>query len=96
MKNTLFLNIFFIIICVFFIILSFLIDYFFFIPIICFIPFTFKTKYKSKIVHEEIEREGNFFDKTKNEELKLVKCPYCGVDILDPLARYCSQCGKKL
>jgi hypothetical protein len=71
-----------------------MIDYFFFIPVICFLPFSFK--YRSKNRNEEIKTEGNFLARGKRSEFELVKCPFCGVDILDPLAKYCSQCGKKL
>jgi len=91
MKRKILLNLIFIALFVVFLILSFMIDFFFFIPIICFLPFSFKSKKFTKSNLEIIESKH-----VSNKNLKIRSCPKCGGDITLNGIMFCYHCGVKL
>lgn len=53
-----------------------MIDFFFFIPIICFLPFSFRTRYRNKINIEKETTENSSFQNFKGSEV--IYCSSCG------------------
>jgi hypothetical protein len=94
MKRNFALNIIFIAIFIVFLILSLIIDFFFFIPIICFLPFSFRTIKKSKDYYEETTSQNSSSRNYKKLELRY--CQKCGGEITESIAAYCYHCGEKL
>jgi len=94
MKHNLILNIIFIAILIVSSILSLIIDFLFFIPIICFLPFSFRTKSRKKVNNEKsnivISAEQDF------KRLEIRYCPKCGGEITKSIAKFCYHCGEKL
>ena len=88
------LNLIFIALFVFFLILSLLIDFFFFIPLICFLPFSFRTIKYNKENLEERPAESPTYKNSTN--LKTRYCPRCSGEITQIIAKYCYHCGEKL
>ena len=91
MKRRILLNLIFIALFAFFFILSFMIDFFFFIPIICFLPFSFKSSRFTRLDSERLETEQSSY-----KDLKIRYCPKCGGKIAEPIAEFCYHCGEKL
>ena len=83
-RNFIILNIFFVILFIISIILSFYIGFFFFIPIICFLPFALRGK--------SIARENLRVFKPE----PFSSCRACGGEIKESIAKYCYHCGSKL
>ena len=83
-RNFIILNIFFVILFIISIVLSFYIGFFFFIPIICFLPFALRGK--------SIAREN--LRVVKPEPFS--SCRACGGEIKESIAKYCYHCGSKL
>lgn len=94
MKRNILLNIIFIAIFLVSLILSFMIDFFFFIPIICFLPFSFRTRYRNKINIEKETTENSSFQNFKGSEV--IYCSSCGGEITKSIAKFCYHCGEKL
>ncbi len=91
MKRKILLNLIFIALFVVFLILSFMIDFFFFIPIICFLPFSFKSNKFTRSNLERIESK-----QVSNIDLEIRSCPKCGCDIALNGVKFCYHCGVKL
>lgn len=91
MRRNIILNIIFLALFITCLFLSFMIDFFFFIPIICFLPFTFKTKRFSENTFNGIKNEDSNYRK-----LKVRYCSSCGGKITEPIAIFCYHCGEKL
>lgn len=94
MKRNILLNLIFIAIFILFLILSLIIDFFFFIPIICFLPFSFRTFKQKKGFFEETTKDSPSFKPSKKSEI--IYCPRCGGAITKSIAKYCYHCGEKL
>lgn len=97
MKRNIVLNLIFISIFTFFLILSLLIDFFFFIPIICFLPLSFRTFKKNNSYFEAQQNEIPSYQTAKNSKIKY--CPRCGGEINKSIATeafHCYHCGEKL
>jgi len=91
MKRTILLNLIFLTLFVVFIILSFTTDFFFFIPIICFLPFSFKSKMFTRSNLDIIESTHD-----TNKDLEFRSCPKCGGEIALNDIKFCYHCGVKL
>jgi hypothetical protein len=94
MKRNLAFNLTFIAIFILFLSLSLIIDFFFFIPIICFLPFSFRTIRHDKKYYEE--RESELLSNQISENSFPRYCSRCGGEITEPIARFCYHCGEKL
>jgi len=97
MKRNIVLNLIFISVFILFLILSLLIDFFFFIPIICFLPFSFRAFKRNNSYIETRPNEIPSFQTSKTSEIKY--CPRCGGEITKSIeieAFYCYHCGEKL
>ena len=94
MKRNLLLNLIFIAIFIISIILSFIFDFFFFIPIICFLPFSFRTSYRNKFNLEKSTTANSSDQNFKHLEIQY--CPKCGGEITKSIAKFCYHCGEKL
>ncbi|MFX1409883.1 MAG: hypothetical protein ACFFA6_06000 [Promethearchaeota archaeon] len=92
-ENRIVINLFFLALFIFFLILTFTIDIFFFIPLICFLPFSFKQN-KEKI--SSIPAEKDLSKKNEDKLLRIKYCSNCRTKILDINAKYCAQCGIEL
>jgi len=91
MKRKILLNLIFIALFVVFLILSFMIDFFFFIPIICFLPFSFKS---NKFTRSNLEISES--KHVSNKDLEFRSCPKCGGEITLNDIKFCYHCGAKL
>ncbi|MFX1315897.1 MAG: zinc-ribbon domain-containing protein [Promethearchaeota archaeon] len=89
-KNRIIINLFFLVLFTFFLILTFTVDFFFFIPVIFVLPFSFK---QNKEKRYAIPIENNLSKKDEDNLLRIKYCPNCSAKILDNNAKYCSQCG---
>jgi len=94
MKRNIILNLLFIVLTLVFVILSFIIDFFFFIPIICFLPFSFRSTRKNGI--KTGARINKDYSYQSHENLEVRHCPRCGGEITKSIARFCYHCGEKL
>lgn len=97
-RRAVLLNLIFIAIFVISIILSLYIGVFFFIPIICFLPFTFRKSHRNQT---EADQQSLYYDQSqqsqKLESPKSVwRCPTCGGEINESSAQFCYHCGSKL
>ncbi|MFX1570069.1 MAG: hypothetical protein ACFFCV_17065 [Promethearchaeota archaeon] len=88
------LNVAFIVLTIFFLILSFMIDFFFFIPIICFLSFPFRSTRQTGIKSKTKMKEYDSYQDLKKLEVRY--CPRCGGEISKSIARFCYHCGEKL
>ncbi len=88
------LNLLFIGLFILFAILSFSIDFFFFIPIICFLPFSFRTNRENKIKGENKITKDFSFQNSKDSIIRY--CPRCGGEVSKLNAKFCYHCGEKL
>jgi len=91
-KRMILINIIFIILTVFFLVLSLILNFiflipFFFLPIICWLPFLFKGRRRDKAAHE------SFYEPYVQA---LRRCPICRGEIKEPIAKFCYHCGAKL
>jgi len=91
-RRILLINIIFIILTVFFLVLSLILNLwyaipFFFLPIICWLPFIFKGRRRDLATQES-------FHKPYFQALR--KCPVCAGEIKEPIAKFCYHCGAKL
>ncbi|MFX1573152.1 MAG: hypothetical protein ACFFB0_10420 [Promethearchaeota archaeon] len=91
MKHKILLNLFFVALFVVFLVLSFVVDFFFFIPIICFLPFSFKSNKFRKSSSKNIESKP-----ITNQDLQISTCPKCGGKIALNGVKFCYHCGVKL
>ncbi|MFX1311833.1 MAG: hypothetical protein ACFFHD_04350 [Promethearchaeota archaeon] len=91
MKRKILLNLIFVILFVVFLILSFIIDFFFFIPIICILPFSFKSK-----KFESLNFKTDESKLVSNKDLDTRSCPRCGGEIALNGIKFCCHCGAKL
>ncbi len=94
MKRNFVLNLIFIALFILFLVLSIVIDFFFFIPIICFLPFSFRTIKKNSTYFEERSTQTSSYTDSRNSEIRY--CPRCGGEITKSIAKYCYHCGEKL
>ena len=94
MNRQIALNVAFIVLTIFFLILSFMIDFFFFIPIICFLPFPFRSTRQAGIKPKTKKRE--YYSNQDLEKIEVRYCPRCGGEISKSIARFCYHCGEKL
>ncbi|MFX0022497.1 MAG: hypothetical protein ACFE9S_09215 [Candidatus Hermodarchaeota archaeon] len=94
MTRKLVLNLLFITLFIVFLVLSLLIDFFFFIPIVCFLPFSFKTIRNKDKVYEERTPQTSSYTVSRNVEVRY--CQRCGGEITEPKAQFCYHCGEKL
>ena len=94
MKRNLILNLLFIALLITFLTLSFIIDFFFFIPIICILPFSFKSNKHNEFRSEPKIQEN--YSYSTHENLEVRYCPRCGGEISESIARFCYHCGEKL
>lgn len=94
MKRALVLNLVFLSLSIFFLILYLMIDFLFFIPIICFLPFSFRQSYQNKINYEKKSQQNSLFQNLKNSNEKT--CPKCEGKIAKIIAKFCYHCGEKL
>ncbi len=94
MRRNIVLNSLFIVLFIIFLILSFIIDFFFFIPIICFLPFSFRSTRQNKFKSKISVNEKHSYQNHKNLEVR--HCPRCGGEISKSIARFCYHCGEKL
>ena len=94
MKRNFILNLIFIAIFILFLVLTLLIDFFFFIPIICFLPFSFRTFEQNNAYIENNSSETLSSRDFKNSEIRY--CPKCGEKITKSIAKFCYICGEKL
>jgi len=94
MNRNIVLNLLFIGLFILFAILSFTIDFFFFIPIICFLPFSFRTTRQNKINPENRTTKNFSFQNSKSVIIRY--CPRCGGEISKSIAKFCYHCGEKL
>lgn len=91
MRRNIILNLIFLALFIIFLLLSFMIDFFFFIPIICFLPFTFrKGKFTENNLHNLPIKNTNY------KNLGIRYCPHCGGKITEPIAKFCYHCGEPL
>jgi len=91
-RRIILINIIFIILTVFFLVLSLILNFvflipFFFLPIICWLPFLFKGRRRDMATQEP------FFEPYIQS---LRKCSVCGGEIKEPIAKFCYHCGAKL
>ena len=87
-RRMILINIIFIILTVFFLVLSLICGMpFFFLPIICWLPFFFKGRRRDLATREP------FYEPYVQA---LRKCPVCGGEIKEPIAKFCYHCGAKL
>ncbi|MFX0036994.1 MAG: hypothetical protein ACFE9I_15290 [Candidatus Hermodarchaeota archaeon] len=91
MRRNIILNLAFLALFIIFLILSIMIDFFFFIPIICFLPFTFRTKKFNKNNLHDLTTENSKF-----KNLGIRYCSHCGGKITEPIAKFCYHCGEHL
>lgn len=94
MKRNFVLNLIFIAIFILFLVLTSTLDFFFFIPIVCFLPFSFRTFKHNKPNFENRSNETIPLKDFKNSEIRY--CPKCGEKITKSLAKFCYICGEKL
>lgn len=94
MNRNIVLNLVFIAIFILFLVLSFTIDFFFFLPIICFLPFSFKSIKNKKSYAEEISSDSSSFRASKKSAI--IYCPRCNREINQSNAKFCYHCGLKL
>lgn len=94
MNRNLILNLIFIVFFLVFLILSFMLNFFFFIPIICFLPFSFRTFNKNKEKYEANTKKLSIYQNF--EYLEKRYCPRCGGEITKDIAKFCYHCGEKL
>jgi hypothetical protein len=94
MNRKIALNVIFLVLTIFFLILSFMIDFFFFIPIICFLPFPFRSTRQTGIRSNTKMEEYSPYEDIKNQEVR--HCSKCGGEISQSIARFCYHCGEKL
>ncbi|MFX0104146.1 MAG: hypothetical protein ACFE75_01490 [Candidatus Hodarchaeota archaeon] len=71
-----------------------MVDFFFFIPLICFLPFSFRTIKSNKKNFGERSTEPSTYKNSVN--IKTRYCPICGGEITQLIAKYCYHCGEKL
>ena len=71
-----------------------MIDFFFFIPIVCFLPFSFRTRYRNKNNIEKGSTENMSYENSTS--LKVRYCSNCEGDITKSIAKFCYHCGEKL
>lgn len=91
-RRIILINIIFIILTVFFLVLSLILNLwyaipFFFLPIICWLPFLFKRRRRDIAAHEP-------FNEPYIQALR--RCPICRGEIKEPIAKFCYHCGAKL
>ncbi|MHA1149438.1 MAG: hypothetical protein ACTSR8_14470 [Promethearchaeota archaeon] len=91
-KRAVLLNIIFLLIAIFFIILSFTFGYFFFLPIFCFLPFTFRSNKRFLGFSDQL-RDNQEFNEHKSQ---ISYCPNCNKAIIVPDAKFCYHCSTKL
>lgn len=94
MNQKIVFNLIFIALFVVFLILSLVIDFFFFIPIICFLPFSFRTIKQKKVNFEEKPSKSPSYKDLEISEIRY--CPRCGGEITKSIAKFCYHCGEKL
>ena len=94
MNRNIVLNLVFIAIFILFLVLSFVIDFFFFIPIICFLPFSFKSIKHKKTYSKEISSDSSYIEAYNKSKIKY--CPRCNGEINQSNAKFCYHCGLKL
>jgi len=94
MKRNFVLNLIFIAIFIIFLVLTLIIDFFFFIPVICFLPFSFRTFRENKPYLEKRSSEPQLSRDFTYSEPRY--CPKCGVKITKSIANFCDICGEKL
>ena len=88
-RNIIILNIIFVILFLFFLLLSIFYGTFigcFFIPILCCLPFAFRKK----------GHNGLLFDESQLKAYKVRYCPVCKGEIKESIAKFCLLCGAKL
>ncbi|MFX0000552.1 MAG: hypothetical protein ACFE9Q_10100 [Candidatus Hodarchaeota archaeon] len=71
-----------------------MLNFFFFLPIICFLPFSFRSFNKSKVKNKEYIKEPSTYQNYKYLEKRY--CPSCGGEITKVIAKFCYRCGEKL
>ena len=91
-RRIILINIIFIILTVFFLVLSLILNVwyaipFFFLPIIYWLPFMFKGRGR------DLATQKPFYEPYGQA---LRKCPVCGGEIKEPIAKFCYHCGAKL
>lgn len=94
-RRIILINVAFIILTVFFLVLSLILNFwyaipFFFLPIICWLPFLFKGKKRTLAAHEP------YYEPYIQPSQTLRYCPVCGGEIKEPIAKFCYHCGAKL
>ncbi len=94
MNRNLVLNLIFIGLFILFLTLSLMVDFFFFIPILCFLPFSYRTNTRKKINFEQRVPENS--SKQNFKRIKVKYCPKCGGEIKQSIAKFCYHCGEKL
>ena len=94
MNRNIILNLIFFVLFLVFLILSIAFKFFYFIPIVCFLPFSFKTLNKNKVKYKENIKEQSTYQNYKYLEKRY--CPRCGGEITKAIAKFCYHCGEKL
>ncbi|MHA1489489.1 MAG: hypothetical protein ACTSRI_07525 [Promethearchaeota archaeon] len=106
MKRNIFINLIFLVIFFFFLILSLTCNFFFFLPIFCILPFSCRTRNRIKRNQDyqyDVQAQPIQVDKEDSDSItKLARnteiryCPICGGAIKEPVAKFCYYCGAEL
>jgi len=94
MKRNFLLNLTFIALFIFFLVLSLTIDFFFFVPIICFLPLSFGSIKQNNTNFENRLADLSSSKNSENSELRY--CPRCSGEITKSIAKFCYHCGEEL
>ncbi|MFW9987521.1 MAG: hypothetical protein ACFFC3_02610 [Candidatus Odinarchaeota archaeon] len=71
-----------------------MVDFFFFIPILYFLPFSFRTRTRKKLNFKQSLPENSSGQNSKR--IKVKYCPKCGGQMKQSIAKFYYHCGEKL